>query len=471
MADENASKANGLGSAATLMIEALDKASAELDKTVTSSIEQLNIFNETLEKSFSNRLHKLAEKAVGAVDSSVEDLVIRKEDFAERLADLERAEIETVVLAAREVRQQLSTRAQQATDAVSRLIEEQMTQLRGLTERPEIKLVEMSQTRIQEVGALVQDGKGKIEAQESEYEKQISNRVQTFDEKVQGVVSDGKRELEEKLETYHQDFEEKIADVMDRLSKLVTVTIKDLEEKTNAGSDAVLKFSVSAQNNLSTHVDDWQDTLSSVSQQYQKALSNDKNLSEELHSVKLTQKVVEVKEEINKIAQDASTKLTASHKLFYSSLKRLEKKYYDRLERLFARFETALSQESRLTTGANAYRPQSNHELREILRARLQARGVEIVKGFRRQVEQFESEYSRASAGSHERLETVRATTIDQLEKQVRSMSMELGRVLRSFRNELGESSAQLPQIDDAGHAAALAVRAYRNAMLSFGTD
>jgi hypothetical protein len=471
MPDEGAGKANGLGSAATLMIEALDKASAELDKTVTSSIEQLNIFNESLEKSFSNRLQKLAEKAVGAVDSSVEDLVIRKEDFAERLADLERAEIESVVLAAREIRQQVTARAQQATDSVSRLIEEQLTQLRLLAEKPEIKLVDLSQSRIQEVGTVVQEGKGKIEVQESEYEKQISNRVQTFDEKVQGVVGDGKRELDEKLETYHQDFEEKIADVMDRLSKLVTVTIKDLEEKTHSGNNAVMKYSETAQKKLSDHVEDWQGTLSSVSDGYQGTLTEDRDQSEDLHAVKLSEKVVEVKEEINKIAQDASTKLTASHKLFYSSLKRLEKKYYDRLERLFARFETALSQESRLTTGANAYRPQSNHELREILRARLQARGAEIVKGFRRQVEQFESEYSRASAGSHERLETVRATTIDQLEKQVRSMSMELGRVLRSFRNELTEASAQLPQIDDAGHAAALAVRHYRTAMISFGTD
>lgn len=468
MADESANKPNGLGSAATLMIEALDKASAELDKTVTSSVEQLNVFNESLEKSFCNRLQKLAEKAVSAVDSSVEDLVIRKEDFAERLADLERSEIESVVLAARDIRQQLATRAQQATESIARLIEEQLVSLRALSEKPDIKLAELSQTRIQEVGTLVQSGKGKIETQEAEYEKQISNRVQTFDEKVQGVVSNGKRELDEKLETYHQDFEEKIADVMDRLSKLVTVTIKDLEEKTKSGGESVTGYSEKSQKELADHVEDWQEVLTAVSNEYQGNLTNDKDLSEELHAVKLNQKVSEVKEEINKIALDASTKLNASHKLFYSSLKRLEKKYYDRLERLFARFETALSQESRLTTGANAYRPQSNHELREVLRARLQARGVEIVSGFRRQVQQFESEYSRASAGSHERLETVRATTIDQLEKQVRSMSMELGRVLRSFRNELNEASNQLPQIEEAGHTAAMAVRAYcNNAQLS----
>lgn len=471
MAGENAKKSEGFGSAAHLMIEALDKASAELDKSVISSIEQLNIFNDALEKSFGSRLNKLAEKAVAAVDSSVEDLVIRKEDFAERLADLERSEIDAVVLAAREVRQQLATRAQQATDSIALVVDEQMVNLKSLAENPQVKLVETSRSQIERVGILVQNGKQKMELQESDYEKLISNRVQTFDDKVQAVVSEGKQKLEEKLQSYHQGFEEKIADVMERLSKLVNVTITELEGQTKSGTNAVSSFSDSARQTLSSYVDNWQEELVSITSDYQTTLSHDKETFEELHTVKLSQKVSEVKDEINKIAQEASTKLTASHKLFYSSLKRLEKKYYERLERLFSRFETALSQEARLTAGANAYRPQSSHELREILRARLQARGVEIVKGFRRQVEQFESEYSRASAGSHERIETLRATTIDQLEKQVRSMSMEIGRVLRAFRNELAESNAQMPQIDEAGHAAALAVQAYRNAMLSFGSD
>ncbi len=78
-----------------------------------------------------------------AVDASVEDLVIRKEDFAERLADLERSEIETVLLASREIRQQLTNRAQQATDAISAVVEEQLNQLRMLTDSPQTKLVEL----------------------------------------------------------------------------------------------------------------------------------------------------------------------------------------------------------------------------------------------------------------------------------------------------------------------------------------
>ncbi len=179
----------------------------------------------------------------------------------------------------------------------------------------------------------MQAGKSKIEIQESDYEKQISSRVQTFDEKVQAVVAEGKQRLEDKLQTYHQGFEEKIVDVMDRLTKLVNVTIQDLDEKAKAGGKTVSQFGDSAHQNLAQNVDGWQNGISEIGKEYQSTLTKDRQSFEELHAVKLTQKVTEVKDEINKIAQEAHTKLNASHKLFYSSLKRLEKKYYERLER------------------------------------------------------------------------------------------------------------------------------------------
>ena len=45
--------------------------------------------------------------------------------------------------------------------------------------------------------------------------------------------------------------------------------------------------------------------------------------------------------------------------------------------------------------------------MREMLHARLQARGAEILKTFQRTVDQLESDYTRTSGGSNERLETV----------------------------------------------------------------
>jgi hypothetical protein len=50
-------------------------------------------------------------------------------------------------------------------------------------------------------------------------------------------------------------------------------------------------------------------------------------------------------------------------------------------------------------------------------------------------------------------------------------MNLELERVMRGFKSELVELNSELPQIEDAGRNAALAVMAYRSAMLSFGSE
>ena len=46
-------------------------------------------------------------------------------------------------------------------------------------------------------------------------------------------------------------------------------------------------------------------------------------------------------------------------------------------------------------------------------------------------------------------------------------MNTEVERALRGFRVELAQFNLQLPQIKDAGHAAALAVMAYKRARMS----
>ena len=114
---------------------------------------------------------------------------------------------------------------------------------------------------------------------------------------------------------------------------------------------------------------------------------------------------------------------------------------------------------------------ETRHELNELLNTRLKARGLEIVKALKRQVELFDLEHARFAAGCGERIETVHGASKDSLEQQLKTMNAEIERMMRAFKVELSQLNLQLPQIKDAGHAAALAVLAYKRARLSFGTD
>lgn len=220
---------------------------------------------------------------------------------------------------------------------------------------------------------------------------------------------------------------------------------------------------------MSDEVADWQAEIVKLSEEFKQTLGDNRVSFDQIHKTKLERQVDEVKGEIKTIREEGQGRLSASHKLFQGSLRRLEKKYFERLEKLMEQFEAAVAQETKIL--GSALRPnlpiQTSHELKELLNTRLKARGLEIIKAFKRQVELFDLEHARFSGGCGERIETVHLAAKDSFEQQLKAMNSEIDRIMRGFRVELSQLKLQLPQIKDAGHAAALAVMAYKRARLS----
>src|SRR5579872_6576179 len=105
MVDSNStSNLEEIGTAAHLMMEAVDRASQELERAVKASGEHLQAFNQTLTNNFANKLAKLANRTLRNVDKNSEELTARKEDFAERLIELEQTEIGGLIRTSKEVR-------------------------------------------------------------------------------------------------------------------------------------------------------------------------------------------------------------------------------------------------------------------------------------------------------------------------------------------------------------------------------
>jgi hypothetical protein len=468
MADQNAPAAENFGSAANMMADALDKASTELDKTVRACIDQLTSSNDALEKSLSLQLIKVIEQSKNFIDANIEDLTSHREELLDRLTEFERTEIETMMSAAREVRQQVAGRGQQASESITKLVEEQLAELRTLIENPEARFANFAGRGLESLNKFSGESCKQIEDSETALEQVLTARAQELDLAVQQVIADTKKSIEETLDNYNSEMEEKISGVVSHLSEIVAETVEELEKDASNGAKSVEKAGASGKARLAGRLDEWKKDSGEISDNFRNTITFEATSSQQSHSTKLERKVGEVKDEISHIATDANAKITASHKLFLSSLKRLEKKYNDRLERLLTRFETALAEESRLTGGSDGL---AAHELRELLHARLQARGAEVLKSFQRTVDQLESEYARTSGGSSERLETVRTAATESLDKQLRLMKNELERISRSFSSELSELNLQVPQIEEAGRAAALAVMAYRSAMLQFERD
>ncbi len=149
----------------------------------------------------------------------------------------------------------------------------------------------------------------------------------------------------------------------------------------------------------------------------------------------------------------------------------MERKISDEIDRLFYKFEAALTQEAKINLSTGGTRPPADAEVISKLHGRLKTHGGEIVKTFRRQVEQTEAEFTRSTQGSNERIESIRSSSVESLEKQVKSMRTDLERITRNFHNEVSELGLKVPVIEETGRAAALAVMTYKSAALSLDNE
>jgi hypothetical protein len=471
MPEENPPKTENFDAATKLMVGALDRASVELDRSLKECIDQLTTFSSNVERTLTSQLKRVIEQANSTIDANLDNMLVHKDELADQLVDFEETEASMLVATGRDIRLQLNQKALEASDYISKLVAEQILELRSLVDNPEHHLAELAEDSIDELKSFSETHRARLSEQEGNLEKELSNRAQELESTIQELVASAKEDNDKKLEHSTSGFEGKIDQMRNQLTEAVTNTTAQLDADVQNGSRTIQTANDAGKSKLRGHLYQWRKELEEMRKEFETNLAHNRQLSESGHTKMMERKAAEVKDEINQIAREANTKVSTSHKSFSNSLKRVEKKYQDKLERLLSRFESVLAQEAAITTGSATHPLQLSHEFRELLHARLKARGSEISKAFQRQAEQVESEFTRHSASSNEKIETIRLAAVESADKQLRTLRNELERTSRNFNNELGELNLQLMQIDEAGKAAALAVMAYRSAMLSFGTD
>ncbi len=470
MAEETKQDLEEIGTAAHLMMEAVDQASQDLETTVKSSADYLQTFNQTLAQNFAQQLTRMLENSARATDKGVEELQARKEDFVERLMELEQTEIETLVGVGKDVRQEIDSSVRKALASISQLVEEQVDALLPIALDQHENFSNLIDKESGDLRKVAEEGIISISGKENTSIKWLLQRVQEFEDTSAQILEEKDQDLLEKMQTDTEQLAGKVKQVKLALDKDFENDREELDKKVEVDTDWIGSAGQNTIKRLSDEVDSWQTEMTQLAADFKELLSADRDSFDQIHKTKIERQVDEVKGEIKTIGEEAQGRLSASHKLFQGSLRRLEKKYYERLERLLQQFEAAIAQETRVRV-----RPdlpiETRRELKELLNTRLKARGLEIVKAFKRQVELFDLEHARFVAGCGERIETVHGASKDSLEQQLKAMNAEIERMLRGFKVELSQLNLQLPQIKDAGHAAALAVLAYKRARFSFGTD
>lgn len=473
MAEESsqANRSESFGSAANLMIEALEKASAELERTVSQCLDQLTAFSDGLDNSLAHQLEKVVQQSGHLVDSHGNDLEAKRDETLDTISALETGELDRLMQGAATIRRRFADKILEATDALNEIMETQLQELSGMVEAPHNNFYEMTRERNARVMELATSGKDRIETISQTYEDGMSDKAKTIDDSAQSVIEAAKAEVDSHLARYSAQFDEKIEEVQKQLGDIVEGATGDIRSLAERGARSIDEARETNAQILDEHISHWSEQLTAMKERFQNGSKENQSRFLGEYSDEVEKKLLTSQDEINRIAASAKARMTVNQKLVHNSLRRVEGKLSDEIDRLFIKFEAALAQESKINLMVSGNRLPANPEVIEKLNSRLRAHGAEVIKTFRRQVEQTEAEFSRSSAGSNERIESIRLSSVESLEKQVRIMRSDLERITRNFHNELSELNLKLPIIEESGRAAALAVMAYKSAMLSLEND
>lgn len=460
-----------MDSALNLWQEAVEKSSVDLDKIVANSLAQLNKLSNDLEESLKSQLLKASELSSLTVEANIEDLSLHRDDIKDQLSEFERQEIDKIYATASESRMKFN---QLIADAKNEILEQFAIKIRELQEsmeNPKEHFIDFSSQQQPKIDEVVNTARKKIENQKSSSESSLSKKAKDLEEKVEALVASLKEEINSQLTQYDHDFDQKIGQVIQQLEDLLKESNEYAQEIVNQGTNRIDQSENIGSHFLEEHIESWTATVDALKNSFEKQIIEAKEERKGNHIKTLEYKVQEAKASINQTAESGNSNVASAHRKFFSTLKRLEKKYSDRIAKQMALLEQAIEEEKELPLSMGGQMIQADEEFRKNLDTQLKVRGNELVKSIRKQVDQLESEFKRSSGGSTERIESIRLQTVESLEKQVRIIRSELDRISKSFKSELTQLSTALPEIEERGKVAAMSVSAYLSSMLTLDSD
>ncbi|MCA9800652.1 MAG: hypothetical protein KC777_01635 [Cyanobacteria bacterium HKST-UBA02] len=460
-----------LNSALNLWQEAVEKASVDLDKIVNNSIKQLESLGQDLEEALASELKRASSRTEAILAADVDELSSGKDELQGQLTEFERQQVERMLTIAQEARARIDTLVIETKTEIMEQFRDNLKDLTRLLENPRSGFDDMEESRAASIDEVVEQGKQKTLARENEAKESLARSADELGEEVAGAIAAGRERIDQKLEEYGKGFDEKIKQVLEQLDDLGSETTDLSSAIASQGVQRIEQCRDKNETFLGDHIEDFSGSVAELKSKFEKELTDKTGENLSVHSRRLEYQVSEAKATINHVTNDANARVVGIHKSFYGQLKRLERRYQDRIKRQLAKLETVMAQERAIPTDSKAMLLRSREELCQRLETELKARGGELVKSIRKQVEQLEDDFRRASSSSSERVDSIRLQTIESLEKQVRIIRSELDRINKSFRSDLAQISSELPEIEERGRVAAMSVAAYRASMLDLESD
>lgn len=471
MATRQTQQAENFDSTAKQMLEALAKASVELEKSVSTYTEHLISFSDSLAKSFEEELRAVSRRFDYCVKSNLEDLLRDKEALMKQLSEAERAEVEAILAAGRDVRSTLAAHSSELEAKIAALIETRMQELRTYLEEPERQIRSASDVTITALKTFLDESVGSIDQHRDEAEIILAEKLGQVSGSIVNETDAARSQISRTLSECQEQLRGKTDGLADDLTSRCEETIEQLNQKSELGLDSVKVSKSTALQALDRANDNFKEQVGEVCDNFDSSLLNLSTVLREAYETKLANVGAQAKNELGELTHQAQEKIRLTRSELEVSLRALEREYLEKLETLLKRLETYIGEHNADLRYSGIARQHKDQKLRDQLQTHLKRWGAGLTESVRSASETLLSDFVKSTDGFNQRIESTKASAVELLERESRMMAKEVERTMKEFQKQCTELESQLEQIEKAGRDAEITVVAYRKAMLSFGSD
>lgn len=456
-----------LDSAAKLMLDALSKASAELEKTVNILTEQLVSFNQNLEKSFQDELLASRERMESALRTNLDGLMRDKEAVMKAIAEFKRAEIEKVILSGKTVRSGLAAQVEDATRELSSTVASKIIGIKEHLSKPEAEIKAKHDELNKALLNAVSEAKAQLLKTKFGEEEMLKMTESDFESKVQVQLAAGAQEFDSRFSQNRAELASHGEQVVGELAAKYDEVIGRLEASYQEGINVVTKSSEEANSKLKSISDNGAEFFTQQEQSFAGTLSNLSELLNGLYEMRLNNLAAQSRTEIISAAQHADECLIATKSELQVCLKEFQRDYVSQFEALHTKFEKSLDEFAK-RKDSGAIRGLKEERVKEQLHALFRRLGQEMIDSSAAAANRLESEFQRSMDTFEQRIDAAKTQACESLERECKLMQKELIRSHQEFEKQLADMQGQVAQIEKQGRDAANIVMTIRQANLEF---
>lgn len=460
--------AENFDSTAKLMLEALAKASAELEKSVTAFTEQLISFNEGLQKSLDEELRCVNGRMENAIRTNLDELGHSKHLMVKRLLEAERSELDGLAGTGRDVRGALSNHALKIEERIEEFINNQINELKEFLEEPKRSIQTVTDAANEELQENARDSSAEIKNRHEDLRRRLSDKVA----QIERMIREETEIVKETIATASDDCAQRLSaqreSINEDLQRFADETIQSIGSRNEEGTDKLDQSERQAKVAVKAVGEQWKSQITGHCDTFDKLLGSLSSVLKENYETKLANASEQARQEITHLSDQAHEKITATRNELEVELRDLERDYIAQFENVLHKLESIVSEQTNDKRNSGVARQHKSQKLRDQMQAHLKRFGTDLVDSVKDAAVEFEAEFNRATDGFHTRIEGARGAAIELLERESRLMQKDIERTMKEFEKELADLEAQVGQIEKAGQDAALTVIACRKAVLSF---